>query len=87
MQIASGKLTASHFSQSNIPSFLPKKKAKTSIWNINSENFDFSGIKCISKLLQGKEICVFSGFKNIKKLDLEKKIIEFGGKLVKNPGI
>ena len=37
-------------------------------------------------MLAGKEICVVNGTATHTKSDLEKKIIEFGGTIVQNPG-
>ena len=40
----------------------------------------------VSEMLAGKEICVVNGTNTHSKSDLEKKIIEFGGTIVQNPG-
>ena len=40
----------------------------------------------VSEMLAGKEICVINGTNTHSKSDLEKKIIEFGGTIVQNPG-
>ena len=37
-------------------------------------------------MLAGKEICVVNGTHSHSKSDLEKKVIEFGGTIVQNPG-
>ena len=38
-------------------------------------------------MLQGKELCVINGSAAHSKSDLEKKIVEFGGTIVQNPGL
>lgn len=40
----------------------------------------------VSEILTGKEICVLSGTSKLSKNDVEKKIIEWGGSIVQNPG-
>lgn len=47
---------------------------------------DTSDVKVVSKLLSGKEICVMSGWENMTCEDIEKRIVRFGGQIVKNPG-
>ncbi len=41
----------------------------------------------ISEMLSGREICVINGPTSYPKSTLEKKIIEFGGTIVQNPGM
>lgn len=48
---------------------------------INTEN-----IEKISEMLAGKEVCVINGSAAHPKSDLEKKVVEFGGTIVQNPG-
>lgn len=47
---------------------------------------DLSDVKQTSKMLEGKEICVINGPSSCPKQELEKKIVECGGKIVQNPG-
>lgn len=47
---------------------------------------DVSKVENISKLLENKEICVYYGYGEFSKSDVEKKIAEYGGNLVQNPG-
>ncbi|KAL0278848.1 UNVERIFIED_CONTAM: hypothetical protein PYX00_000538 [Menopon gallinae] len=86
--VASGKLVKRGFESSGTDeSVSPKKSPRTNI--SLPEHYraaDLTRIKCRSDLLRGKEICVLSGFKEFSKSDLEKKIAEFGGTLVQNPG-
>lgn len=37
-------------------------------------------------MLAGKEVCVINGSAAHPKSDLEKKVVEFGGTIVQNPG-
>ncbi|XP_060566406.1 DNA ligase 4-like [Ruditapes philippinarum] len=48
---------------------------------------DTSSVQQVSKLLEGKEICVINGPSSCPKQELEKKIVECGGSVVQNPGI
>lgn len=74
-------------SSSTDESTSPKKSCKTSIsLPEHYRGADLSLVKFRSDLLRGKEICVLSGFNEFSKNDLEKKIAEFGGTLVQNPG-
>ncbi|ESP05690.1 hypothetical protein LOTGIDRAFT_181463 [Lottia gigantea] len=47
---------------------------------------DTSNITQISKMLENKEICVINGSEDWPKPELEKKIVEYGGTIVQNPG-
>lgn len=47
---------------------------------------DASSVTKVSELLKGKEFCVVNGSSSLTKPDAEKKIIEFGGTIVQNPG-
>ena len=47
---------------------------------------DVSDVRVKSRLLAGKELCVISGNSEIGKHDLEKKIVQHGGKIVQHKG-
>lgn len=47
---------------------------------------DLSKVEVVSRLLSGKEICVISGFGEVTKSDVERKVAEYGGSIVQNPG-
>ena len=40
-----------------------------------------------SKMLEDKEFCVINGPSSFSKQDIEKKIVEYGGTIVQNPGM
>ncbi|XP_076100664.1 DNA ligase 4-like isoform X2 [Mytilus galloprovincialis] len=47
---------------------------------------DASSITKVSEMLKGKEFCVVNGSSSFSKPEAEKKIIEYGGTIVQNPG-
>lgn len=47
---------------------------------------DLTQVKSITKLFEGKEICVITGNEDYSKRDLEAKVVENGGKIFQNPG-
>lgn len=47
---------------------------------------DTSNVQVVSQLLSGKEVCVMSGWDEMKREAIEKRVVRFGGKVVKNPG-
>ncbi|XP_052777625.1 DNA ligase 4-like [Mya arenaria] len=47
---------------------------------------DTSDVKQVSKLLEGKELCVINGPSGLNKQQLETKIVECGGTVIQNPG-
>lgn len=47
---------------------------------------DLSNITCIDNIFEGKEFCVISQCEPMSKSDIEKKIHEYGGRVVQNPG-
>lgn len=88
MQIASGKLATSHLVCSGRPNTTNKKGSKSKIELAPQ----FKGIvksiikDSLSQLLSSKEFCVITGFNDVSKHDVERKINEYGGNLVQNPG-
>lgn len=86
-QIASGKLALQHFTPTDKDEPTPKKKIRPSKLYVQNTAVDVSDITPISDLLRDKEICVFTGFNGVSRYDVERKIIEYGGIIVKNPGI
>jgi hypothetical protein len=47
---------------------------------------DSSEVSVTSHLLQGKEFCVLTAWKELTKKDIETKIVQNGGKVVQNAG-
>ncbi|XP_070569622.1 DNA ligase 4-like [Ptychodera flava] len=47
---------------------------------------DVSNVKQVSKMFEGRELCVVNGPPGHSKSTLEKKIVEHGGEIVQNPG-
>ncbi|KAL3869402.1 hypothetical protein ACJMK2_042087 [Sinanodonta woodiana] len=47
---------------------------------------DISSIQQVSEVFEGKEFCIINGPQVCSKQDLEKKVVEFGGTVVQNPG-
>lgn len=87
-QNASGKLTAHRLTEEDTLPLPPKVRKTRSTAEIAGQfkAADTSGVEVVSQLLAGKEICVMSGFKNMTRADIEKKVVKFGGKVVQNPG-
>lgn len=48
---------------------------------------DASNVEKIEKFFQNKEFCVIKGNEDYNKEKLEKHILEYGGKIVQNPGL
>ena len=48
---------------------------------------DISGIDVVTDLLEGKEFCVLTDWKEHTKQDIETKIVQNGGTVVQNTGI
>ncbi len=46
----------------------------------------FSSIMQVSEIFDGKEICVVNGPSRCPKSEIEKRVAEFGGSIVQNPG-
>lgn len=47
---------------------------------------DLSGINCISNMFEKKEFCVLNDCETMSKNEIEKKIYEYGGRVIQNPG-
>ncbi|XP_075216917.1 DNA ligase 4-like isoform X3 [Lycorma delicatula] len=86
---ASGKLISSHITEDKSPVKIKRMKMTTVTPSVGHEflGSDFSKVKSITKLFEGKEICVIIGNEDYSKRDLEAKIVENGGKVFQNPGL
>lgn len=79
-----GKLCNSHINESF------SKIKKTRETPTVGEQFrapDLSDIARINDILEGKEFCVLTDYKTMKKNEIERKIHQHGGQVVQNPGI
>lgn len=63
-----------------------KKARVTSTVGIQYQTPDLSNTNCISNMLEGKEFCVLNDCETVSKSEIEKKIHEYGGHVVQNPG-
>lgn len=43
-------------------------------------------INCINNMFEEKEFCVLNDSETLSKSEIEKKILEYGGQVVQNPG-
>ncbi|PNF19465.1 hypothetical protein B7P43_G02347 [Cryptotermes secundus] len=88
---ASGKLYSRHVDASNELPESPRKKQRhlTRVPIKLGEQFrgiDISGIDVVTDLLEGKEFCVLTDWKEHTKQDIETKIVQNGGTVVQNTG-
>lgn len=63
-----------------------KKARMTPTVGIQFQPPDLSDIKRINNMLENKEFCVLGDCKTMSKNEIEKKIYEYGGQVVQNPG-
>lgn len=47
---------------------------------------DLSNVNCTNNMFENKEFCVLGNCKTMNKSEIEKKIHEYGGQVVQNPG-
>lgn len=71
--------------ESNSPNKI-KKARMTPTVGVQFQAPDLSNINCINNMLEGKEFCVLSDCETMSKSEIEKKIHEYGGQVVQNPG-
>jgi len=43
-------------------------------------------VKCINNMFEDKEFCILNDSETLNKSEIEKKILEYGGRVVQNPG-
>ncbi|XP_071117642.1 DNA ligase 4-like [Haliotis cracherodii] len=88
-QKSGGKLTGARFELGEGP--VKKKRKVVTRYEkpklaAQFRGVDVSAITQVSHLLEGKEFCVINGPSDFTKHDMEKKVVEFGGTIVQNPG-
>ncbi|KAJ9575396.1 hypothetical protein L9F63_025654, partial [Diploptera punctata] len=88
---ASGKLYSRHIDANETVEKSPRKRQRVTAkaTRILGEQFrgaDISDINAVSNLLESKEFCVLTGWKQLSKQDIEIKIVRHGGTVVQNPG-
>lgn len=64
----------------------PRKTKGASITVVNYASGEDAAVVRISRLLDGKEICVLNGNDEISKQEIEKIVRQHGGNVVQNPG-
>lgn len=54
--------------------------------DIKYQTPNLSDVKCINNMFEDKEFCVLNDYETMSKSEIEKKIYEYGGRIVQNPG-
>ncbi|XP_033127857.1 DNA ligase 4-like isoform X2 [Anneissia japonica] len=95
-KLADGKLASRHAvhddDNQDIQPQVKKRKVTSRVEQKASvaERFrgaDTSSLKQISKLFEDMEFCIFNGPSDYPKVELEKKVVEHGGKITQNPSV
>lgn len=47
---------------------------------------DLRDVNCINNMFEDKEFCILNDSETLSKSEIEKKILEYGGQVVQNPG-
>ncbi|XP_050403534.1 DNA ligase 4 [Patella vulgata] len=88
-QKSGGKLAGSRYELGDAEPVKKKRKVVSRVVRptVGSrfKAIDTSNITQISKMLEGKEICIINGSSDWSKSELEKKVVEFGGTITQNP--
>lgn len=85
LQETDGKLYTSNVAESSF-SGKNKKSRVTPTLGAQFRAPDLSDISCTNNMFEDKEFCVLGDCESMKKNDIEKKIYEYGGQVVQNPG-
>jgi len=63
-----------------------KKSHVTPIAGMKFQAPNLNDINCVKNMFEDKEFCVLDDCETMNKSEIEKKIYEYGGRVVQNPG-
>ncbi|XP_022180301.1 DNA ligase 4 isoform X4 [Myzus persicae] len=80
-----GKLYTSHTGETNYPGKVKKSRVTLTV-DKKFQGPNLRDVKCINNMFEDKEFCVLNDSETLNKSEIEKKILEYGGRVVQNPG-
>jgi len=80
-----GKLYTSHTNEANSPDKVKKSRVTLTV-DKKFQGPNIRDVKCINNMFEDKEFCVLNDSETLNKSEIEKKILEYGGRIVQNPG-
>ncbi|XP_025209212.1 DNA ligase 4 isoform X1 [Melanaphis sacchari] len=80
-----GKLYTSHTDGTNRSGKIKKSRVTVTV-DKKFQGPNLKDVNCINNMFEEKEFCVLNDSETLSKSEIEKKILEYGGRVVQNPG-